>query len=140
MNTHPLSRPSLKITRDADQRHASHFIVEVWNPFASGYQVVGSVDEGLTRVGDLANLIGQMWLQRHPKRDVLVDVPEVDEPDAGMIDGRRWAEFRINATAFRSYDTRYDGEPSWASAAGMAEAAATSCARVGCALPRSTTS
>ena len=76
MNRNRLSRPSLKITRQADQDRATHFIVEVWNPFTSAYQLAGSVEDGLARVGKLANLIGSMWLQRHPKRDVLVDVPD----------------------------------------------------------------
>lgn len=130
MNRHPLSRPSLKITRQADENGATHFIVEVWNPFVSAYQLVGSVEDGLARVGQLANLICRMWLQRHPKRDVLVDVP-----DAAAADGKRWAEFRINATTFRSYDTRYDDQPAWAKAAGMTQAAATTCTRVGCTPP-----
>jgi hypothetical protein len=130
MNRNRLSRPSLKITRQADQDRATHFIVEVWNPFTSAYQLAGSVEDGLARVGKLANLIGSMWLQRHPKRDVLVDVP-----DAVATDGKRWAEFRINATTFRSYDTRYDDRPGWARATGMTHATATTCTRVGYAPP-----
>ena len=80
----------------------------------------------MARVAELADLICRMWLQRHPKRDVLVDVP-----DAAATDGTRWAEFRINATTFESYDTRYDDRPGWARAAGMTQAAATTCTRVG---------
>lgn len=135
MNRHRLSRPSLKITRQADENRATHFIVEVWNPFVSTYQLVGSVEDGLARVGQLANLICRMWLQRHPKRDVLVDVPDAAAGDAAAGDGKRWAEFRINATTFRSYDTRYDDRPAWARAAGITQAAATTCTRVGCTLP-----
>jgi hypothetical protein len=130
MNRRRLSRTSLRITRQADQEWASRFTVEVWNPFASAYQVAASVEDGLRRVGELADLIGRMWLQRHPKRDVLVDVP-----DAAAIDGQRWAEFRINASTLRSYDTRYDHRPDWARAAGMTQAAAATCTRVGCTLP-----
>ena len=76
MNRQQLSRPSLKITRQADQNRAAYFIVEVWNPFVSAYQLVNSVEDGLARVGELANLICRMWVQRHPKREVLVDVPD----------------------------------------------------------------
>jgi len=135
MNRRRLNRTSLKITRQADQEPASHFIVEVWNPFASTYQVAASVEDGLRRVGELSDLISRMWLQRHPKRDVLVDVP-----DAAAINGQRWAEFRVNASTFRSYDTRYDDRRDWTKAAGMAQAAALTCTRVGCALPVSAAS
>jgi hypothetical protein len=130
MNRRRLSQTSLKITRRSDREPASRFIVEVWNPFASTYQVAVSVEDGLRRVGELSDLIGRMWLQRHPKRDLLVDVP-----DAAAIDGQRWAEFRVNASTFRSYDTRYDDRPDWTKAAGMVQAAATTCTSVGCALP-----
>jgi hypothetical protein len=116
----------LKITRSGDQAEGDRFRVEVWNPFAHEYQPVNSVDEGVTRVSDLANLIGRMWLERHPKWDVLMDVPLAAE-----IDGLRWAELRISATTFRSYDTRSDDRPVWAGAAGMKQAAAAICSKVG---------
>ena len=135
MNRRRLCRPSLKITRYPDQRRTSHFSVEVWNPFIGAYQPVDTVEDGLTRVGELADLIGRMWLQRHPKRDVLADVP-----DGVKKDGDHWAELRINATTFRSYDTRYDDRPTWARAIGMEQAAATICAKVGYALPMTTAS
>jgi hypothetical protein len=116
----------LKITRQIDRRQGSHFIVEVWNPFVSAYQVANTVEDGLRRVSELADLICQMWLQRHPKRSVLVDVP-----DATATEEMRWAEFRINATTTRSYDTRYDARPTWATAANVTQAAATTCTKVG---------
>ena len=126
MNRRNLCRPSLKITRLGDQAEGNPFCVEVWNPFVHQYQPVNSVDEGVTRVGDLAKLIGRMWLERHPKRDVLMDIPV-----AAGIGGRRWAELRINATTFRSYDTRSDDCPIWAKAADMKQAAAAICSKVG---------
>jgi hypothetical protein len=126
MNRQKLTRPSLKITRQTDQGQPTRFIIEVWSPFVSAYQPANSVEDGLARVAELADLICRMWLQRHPKRDVLVDVP-----DTAATDGMRWAEFRINATTFKSYDTRYDDRPGWARAAGMTQAAATTCTRVG---------
>jgi hypothetical protein len=109
-----------------DHRQDHRFAVEVWNPFAAAYQVANTVEDGLKRVEELAHLISRMWLQRHPKRDVLVDVP-----DAADIDRASWAEFRINATAFRSYDTRYDARTVWARATSLTQAAATTCSRVG---------
>lgn len=126
MNRQRLSRPSLRITRQVDQRQDCRFAVEVWNPFAAVYQVANSVDDGLRRVDELAALISRMWVQRHPKRDVLVDVP-----DPAAIGGANWAEFRINATAFRSFDTRNDTRTAWARAASMTQAAATTCSRIG---------
>jgi hypothetical protein len=126
MNRRTLSRPSLRLTRLADQSRSGHFVVEVWNPFVRAYQPVISVQDGLRRVRELADLICRMWLQRHPKRDVLEDVP-VAVPN----NEEQWAEFRINGTTFRSYDTRSNDRPGWVKSAGMMEAAATTCARVG---------
>jgi hypothetical protein len=135
MNRRRLSRPSLRITRYSDQKRASHFVFEVWNPFASVYQPARSVEDGLARVRQLADLICRMWVQRHPTRDALVDIP-----DAGETDGKRWAEFRINATTFQSYDTRYDDRPVWVRAAGITQALVATCTRVGCAPPESVAS
>lgn len=127
VNRQQLSRQSLKITRQADQKPAT-FVVEVWNPFVGTYQPVNSVEDGLARVGELVNLICRMWEQRHPKREILVDVP-----DPPVTEGQ-WAEFRINASMFKSYNTRYDGRPAWARTAGMTQAAAATCTHVGYAL------
>jgi hypothetical protein len=129
MNRPGLCRPSLKITRSGGHAEANRFCVEVWNPFVHKYQPVNSVEEGVTRVGDLANLISRMWVARHPKRDVLIDVPV-----AGETDGLHWAELRINATTFRSYDTRSDDRPIWAKSEGLKQAAATICSKLGYAL------
>ena len=126
MNRRSLCRPSLKITRSGDQTEANRFCVEVWNPFLHEYQGINSVEEGVARVDGLANLIGRMWVERHPKRDNLKDVPSAAE-----MDGKHWAEFRINATAFRSYDTRSDDRPAWTRATGIKQAAATICTKVG---------
>ena len=75
MNRRGLCRPSLRITQTGDQAEASRFRVEVWSPFVHEYQSVQSLADGITRVGQLADLIGRMWVQRHPKRDALMDVP-----------------------------------------------------------------
>src|SRR6478672_4873541 len=57
VNRQKLSRPSLKITRQVDQKDAGAFSFEVWNPFTGLYQPVDSVQDGLRRVADLAALI-----------------------------------------------------------------------------------
>jgi hypothetical protein len=116
----------LKITRSGDLTEANRFCIEVWNPFHHEYQAINSVEEGLARVDELANLIGRMWVERHPKRDNLEDVP-----NAAAMDGSRWAEFRINATAFRSYDTRSDDRPAWTRTTGIKQAATAICTKVG---------
>ena len=126
MNRRGLCRPSLKITRLGDETAGNRFRVEVWNPFVHAYQPVDSVEDGVTRVGDLANIIARMWQVRHSKRDALMDVPVTAE-----VDGQCWAELRINATTFRSYDTRSDDRPTWAKATGMQRAATTICTNVG---------
>lgn len=126
MDKQRLTRPSLKITRHHDQPGAVRFTFEIWNPFVGAYQIVDSVENALTRIAKLARLIAQMCLQRHPKQILLMDAPDADP--AGQD---RWAEFRVNATSFQSFDTRYDGQIAWARAAGMAQAAATTFAHVG---------
>ena len=126
MNRRKLSRPSLKITRPEDYSQQSRFVVEVWNPFVSAYQLVISVQEGLRRLGELSDLICQMWLHRHPKLDALSDVP-----NAVASNGERWAEFRIGGTTFRSCDTRYDERLAWIRTPGIDQAASITCGRVG---------
>jgi hypothetical protein len=130
MNRRSLCRPSLKITRSGDQTEANRFCVEVWNPFLHEYQGINSVEEGVARVDALASLIGRMWVERHPKRYNLKDVP-----NAAEMDGKRWAEFRINATAFRSYDTRSDDRRAWTRVTGLKQAAAIICTKVRFVLP-----
>ena len=98
----------------------------MWNPFVHEYQPVVSIQDGVIRVSDLAKLICRMWLERHPKQDALMDVPVAAE-----VDGRRWAELRINATTFNSYDTRSNDHFTWARATGLKQAAATICVKVG---------
>ena len=58
-------------------------------------------------------------------------VHEYQPVDTVETAGPRWAEFRINATTFRSYDTRSDDRPAWAKATDMKQAAATVCLKVG---------
>ena len=130
-----LCRPSFRLTRRTNKGQPSDFIAEVWNPFLHAYQPVASVQDGLRRIGELADLIGRMWSRRHPKRDALEDVP-----NPATSNEERWAEFRVNGTVFRSYDTRYNDRPAWVKSAGMMEAATTICTRMGHAPPASTAS
>jgi hypothetical protein len=130
MTRHQLHRPSLKITRNSDQGRVRSFTFEVWSPFTGDYQVVDSIDTAMGRVDRLASLIYQMWLQRHPKQDALVDTPGPDGADTG-----EWAEFRINATAYRSYDTRRHDRLGWTRAISLNQAAETTCISVGCTPP-----
>lgn len=131
MTGHPLHRPSLRITRNLDQGRVRSFTFEVWSPFTGRYQIAESIDIAMARVDRLASLICQMSLQRHPKQDALVDTPGPASTDAG-----EWAEFRINATTYRSYDTRWHDRPDWTRAISLNQAAETICIRVGCTPPR----
>jgi len=155
MNRNRPHRPSLKITRHAAQTEASSFGFEVWSPFTANYQKVDTIEDGLRRIGELADLICQMWVQRHPKQDTLADAPDAGEagageagageagageagagevgetPGANEVETVEWAEFRINATTFRSYDTRRSDRPNWMRATGMVQAAEATCSRVG---------
>jgi hypothetical protein len=130
-----LHRPSLRITRNPDRDRVRSFIFEVWNPFTGNYQAADSIEAAMQRVDQLAGLICQMWIHRHPKLDALLDAPGADSANAG-----EWAEFRINTTTYRSYDTRRRDRPGWARATSLIRAAQTTCIRVGCALPRSSAS
>jgi hypothetical protein len=126
-----LHRPSLKITRNPDQGGMHRFTFEVWSPFTGNYQIEESIEAAMRRVDQLARLISQMWLQRHPRQDALTDAPDPDGANGDV-----WAEFRINATTCRSYDTRRHDRPDWRMATSMIQAAATTCVWVGCAPPR----
>lgn len=126
-----LHRPSLKITRNPDQGRVRSFTFQVWSPFSGNYEVAETIDAAMARVDRLAGLIWQMWLQRHPKQDALVDTPSPDGVDTG-----EWAEFRINPTTYRSYDTRRHDRPGWTRAISLNQATETTCIRVGCTPPR----
>jgi hypothetical protein len=123
-------RSSLKITRGAGVHHTGSLTFEVWSPFVAGYQPVASIEAGLRRIDQLVRLICQMRLRGHQKQDLLVDVPDADRSDSGQ-----WAEFRVSATTFRSYDTRRNDRPRWVRATGMLQAAEATCTSVGYALP-----
>lgn len=126
-----LYRPSLKVTRHTDQHRADDYTFEVWSPFTGTYQIVDSIEDGMRRVDQLATLIREMWLRQHPKQNKLADVP-----DTATADTSEWAEFRINATTYPSYDTRHRNQLRWVRASGLDQAAKTTCATMGCALPR----
>jgi hypothetical protein len=122
-----LHRPSLKITRNTDQGGVHNFAFEVWSPFTGDYQAECSMGAAMRRVDQLAGLIRQMRLQRHAKQDALADAPDADRANIGM-----WAEFRINPTTYRSYDTRRFDKPSWTRVSSLIQAIETTCVMVGC--------
>jgi hypothetical protein len=126
-----LHRPSLKITRNPGHARVRIFTFEVWNPFTGNYQAEESIEAAMRRVDHLAGLICQIWLQRHPRQDALTDAPDPDVANTG-----EWAEFRINATTYRSYDTRRYDKPCWTRAMSLIQAVETTCIRVGCVPPR----
>ena len=128
-----LHRPSLRITRHPDQSAKSSLVFEVWSPFTGSYQVEASIEAAMQRVDQLSRLICQMWLQRHAKLDTLTDAP--GSADAGTAE---WAEFRVNPTTLRSYDTRRHDRPDWARTTGLAQAIETTCMKIGCTPPRAT--
>jgi hypothetical protein len=90
MFSRKLYRPSLKITRHAGPCRAGNFTFEVWSPFTGHYQVVASIEDGMRRVDQLADLIYQMWLQRHPKQNALADVPDTESTDTESTDTAKW--------------------------------------------------
>jgi hypothetical protein len=122
------ARPSLRITRHQSVARESDFSFEVWSPFTGSYQAVISIEDGLRRVDQLAGLIRQMSVKQHPKRNALLDTPAVDPVGT---ESAAWAEFRVNATTERSYDTRCFDRLPWVRVGGMEEAAAAIFARVG---------
>ena len=63
LNRQRRSRPSLKITRCSDTTQPSTFLFETWSPFTGSYRTADSIENGLRRVRELADLINQMWLQ-----------------------------------------------------------------------------
>ncbi len=130
MHRRQSSRSSLKITRRVNAERAASFAFEVWSPFAASYEPVVSIEAGLRRIDQLVRLICQMRAQGHQKQDLLQDVPDADQNGSG-----NWAEFRISATTFRSYDTRRNDRPRWVRAVGMLQAAEATCASVGFTLP-----
>jgi hypothetical protein len=130
VDRHRLGRPSLKITRHRTPNEVDAFVAEVWNAFTGSYQLADTVKHAMQRVEELASLNYQMRLQRHPKRDVLTDAPDVD----GTVEPQ-WAEFRINAATHRSYDTRSFDRPSWRREIDLTYAANITRAAAGCAMP-----
>lgn len=118
--------PSLRITRHDAEDGTQSFDIEVWSPFTGSYQPVHSAEEGIRRFEEMADLIGQMRIRKHPKCEDLVDVPFAEGAAHGPF-----AEFRVTVAATRSYDTRQSGHPGWVRALGMVQAAQTTYAEVG---------
>ena len=134
VDSNRLGRPSLRITRQRGLGKANVFVVEVWNPFTGGYQLAHTWKHAVRRVEELASLIYQMRVQRHPKRRALAD-----SPDVNGTDDLQWAEFRINPSTHRTYDTRRFDRPSWRREAGLTYASNITRAKIGYSMPNSNT-
>ena len=126
LDRHRLGRPSLRITRQRSSAEANAYVVEVWNPFVGSYQLADTVNHAIRRVEELACLICQMRVRRHPKRNALADPPDVNRTD-----NLQWAEFRVNAATYRSYDTRRFDRPTWRRETGLTDATHITCEKVG---------
>ena len=92
-----MSRPSLRITRHDDQDPPEQIVFEVWNSLAGVYEPMHTLDTGLFRLAELAELAEQvrvMWVQHDPRRNSLKEAPDPAEND----DSER-AELRVSAQA-----------------------------------------
>jgi hypothetical protein len=121
----------LRITHQTDGRQATDFTFDVWSPFTGSYQNVGSLENALRRVTQLADLIAQMWQQKHARQGTLTDLPVVAATERSRPGDPHWAEFRINPANFRSYDTRRIDRTGWLRATDMVQAAEITCKAVG---------
>ncbi len=122
-----MSRPSLKITRHDDRPPPNGIAFEVWNPIIAAYEPVTSLDAGLFRVGELAEEVRVMWVQRNPAMASVKDAPDPAEED----DDSEWAEFRVSAQANRVYETRNFDQTGWKKAMSRSAAIDTVCNEVG---------
>ncbi len=127
MSTVPtVSRPSLKITRHDDREPPWEVSFEVWDPIAARYEPMASLDDGLSRVTELAERVRLMWVQHDPARAFLKDAP-----DPSADDECEWAELRVSAQKYRVYETRNFDQPGWKKAMGRTVAIETICNEVG---------
>ena len=121
-----MSRPSLKITRHDDRPPPEDISFEVWNPITAAYEPVPSLDAGLFRLGELAEQVRLMWVQRDPAMASLKDAPDPVEDDDS-----EWAEFRVSAQTTRVYETRNFDQTEWKKAMSRSAAIDTTCNEVG---------
>lgn len=121
-----MSRPSLKITRHDDRPPPEGITFEVWNPITAVYEPVPTLDDGLFRVGELAEQVRVMWVQRDPVVASLQDTPDPVEDDDS-----EWAELRVSGQANRVYETRNFDQTEWKKAMSRSAAIDTICNEVG---------
>lgn len=81
---------------------------EVWNPITGSYEPKASLDDGLFRMGEVAEQVRVMWVQHDPARAFLKDAPDPAEDD-----DTEWAEFRVSAQAKLVYETRNFDQRAW---------------------------
>jgi hypothetical protein len=121
-----VSRPSLKITRHDDREPPGDVAYEVWSPFTGTYEPQSSLDDGLLRVGELAEQVRQMWVRHDPTLSSLKDAPDPAEDDE-----TEWAEFRVSAQARLVYETRNFDQRGWQKATNRGAAIETICNEIG---------
>ena len=121
-----VSKSTLKITRHDDQEPPWNVSFAVWNPITASYESMASLDDGLFRLGDLAEQVRLMWVRHDPARTSLKDAP-----DPAHDDDSEWAELRASAQANRVYETRKFDQTGWKKATGRTAAIETICNEVG---------
>jgi hypothetical protein len=121
-----VSRPTLKIGRHDEQEPPWNVSLEVWNPIVGSYESMASLDDGLFRLGDLAEQMRVMWMRHEPARTSLKDAPDpVHDGDS------EWAELRVSGQANSVYETRNFDQHGWKKATGRTAAIETICNEVG---------
>lgn len=121
-----MSRPSLRITRHDNREPPDDISFEVWNPSTAVYESVTSLDAGLFRLGELAEQVRLIWVQRDPAMASLKEAPDPAEDDE-----TEWAEFRVSAQTTRVYETRNFDQTEWKKAMSRSAAIDTTCNEVG---------
>jgi hypothetical protein len=121
-----VTRPTLRITRHDHPQPSGDVGFEVWNPIATHYEPMASLDEGLNRVTELAERVRLMWVQHDPARTSLKDAPDPDEDDDS-----EWAELRVSAQAIRVHETRTFDQLGWKKAMSRSAAVETICNEIG---------
>jgi len=121
-----MSRPTLKIARHDARPPPDDIAFEVWNPITVTYEPVRSLDAGLHRMGDIAEQVRVMWVQRDRAVASLKDAS-----DAADDDDSEWAELRVSAQANRVYETRNFDQTEWKKAVSRNAGVATICNEVG---------
>ena len=96
------------------------------NPIVASYDPMASLDDGLFKLGELAEQGRVMWVRHDPARMSLKDAP-----DPAHDNDREWAELRVSAHANRMYETRTFDQHGWKEAASRTAAIEMICNEIG---------